>query len=184
MGLELGALANGRAFDDGVVVFGGGVLVSLRWDLGGRWSPRASLYASYNGPFTVSNDVVQVSTQGFSVRALGGVRFRASKRWAFDGEVGAGVDGFVPASSSTTLPPPALGRPHVEASPVLSAALTARFALTGATDLFLGVGVDVDLWPRRYVSDIQGSREELYEAWRVRPAVWLGFSFDVLGGEP
>lgn len=182
LGLELGALASGRAFSEDAFVFGGGVLVSLRWDRDSRWSPRGSLLATYNGPFTVSNDVVQVSTQSFSVRLLGGVRFRASPRWAFDAEAGAGVDGFVPASSSTTLPPPAVGHPHVEVSPIVTAALTARFGLTASTDLFLGVSLDVDLLPRRYVSDIQGTREELYEAWRARPAVVLGFSFDVLGG--
>ena len=183
LGLELGALASGRGFGEGSgVVFGGGVVVSLTRHGAARWQPVGAFLATYNGPFTSESTSVDVSTQTVSLRLLGGVRLQASRRWAFEAQGGAGVDGFVLEGRSTTLPPPALLRPHLEASPVLTALVTARFAPTETTSVFLGVSADVDLLPRRLVTDVTGTREVLFEAWRARPTVVLGFSFDVLGG--
>lgn len=183
LGLELGALASGRGFGDGSgVVFGGGVVVSLARHGESRWRPVGSFLATYNGPFVTESDIADVSTQTVSLRVLGGVRLQASRRWAFEAQAGGGVDGFVLEARSTALPPNALLRPRLEASPVLTASLTARFAPTETTSVFLGVSADVDLLPRRLVTEVQGTREVLFEAWRVRPTLVLGFSFDVLGG--
>jgi hypothetical protein len=181
LGLEVGAVGSGRGFGEGAAfVLGGGLVVSVR---GGpsRWSPVGSFLATYNGPFSRASDVVEVSAQSFSLRVLGGARLSPAERWAFELLGGGGMDGLVPAGRSTTLPVTALAPPHVEASPVLTALLGARYAPTETTAVFVGVSADVDLLPRRLVAEVQGTREVLFEAWRVRPAVMVGFSFDVLG---
>jgi hypothetical protein len=180
VGVELGAFVGGRAFGDGApFVFGGGVLASLRLEREGAWTPRFSLLGAYNGPFTATSNDVQLSTQSATVRALGGARLSLG-RLAFDGQLAVGFDSLFTDARSTTLAPADLRDRH-SASPVVGAMLTARVLLTPTTEVMLAATVDVDLLPRRFVSDITGTRTVLFETWRVRPAVLLGFSFDVVG---
>jgi hypothetical protein len=53
--------------------------------------------------------------------------------------------------------------------------------LTRATDVFLAISGELDLLPHRYVAAEPTTRHVLYDAWRVRPAVALGFTFDLVG---
>lgn len=180
VGVELGAFVSGRSFGAmAPVVVGGGALVSGRLELGGAWSPRLSLLAAYNGPFSASSELVQVSTQSMTLRLLLGTRFSFG-RFSVEGQLGGGVDSLFADARSTTLPRPAV-RDQRPISPMLGALLAGRFLLTPSTEVFLAATVDVDLLPRRFVSDIAGERTVLFESARVRPALLLGFSFDVVG---
>jgi hypothetical protein len=184
LGLEVGALASGRGLGDGAgALFGGGVAVSLTRRGDAPWRPVGTFLATYTGPLAKTGERVQLSTQTVSLRLLGGARLVATERWALEVEAGGGADGLLPSATSTSLPEGAVRRSRVEVSPVLTAMVALRFAPTRATSLFLAASADVDLWPTRLVTDFLGRREVLFESWRVRPAVLLGFSFDVLAGE-
>jgi hypothetical protein len=77
-----------------------------------------------------------------------------------------------------------LGRPRLDAAPVLSAAFSARLSVGRASAVYAALSADVDLAPRRFVADVAGVRTALYEPWRVRPALVLGFSWSAAGPAP
>jgi hypothetical protein len=104
--------------------------------------------------------------------------------WRLDAAVGGGADVFITEARSNILPPGAVAAVRADASPVLSAQVTGRFGIARSADVWVGVMVDVDLAPRRFVVNVGGTTEELYLPWRVRPAVLLGFSFAPVGKEP
>jgi hypothetical protein len=182
VGVELGAMLTGRALAQAAPFnFGAGMVTAVRLQRDGPWSPRLSLLGAYTGPFTTpADDTVQISTQQVSVRLLAGARLEVG-RFAFDGMAGGGFDTlFTETRTSSQLPQTAL-RDRTDWSPMLGVLLAARISLTPSTGIFVAVSADVDLLPRRFVSDVLGERTVLLETWRVRPAVLLGFSFDVVG---
>jgi hypothetical protein len=64
---------------------------------------------------------------------------------------------------------------------MLGALAMVRFGVARTADVFLAMTGDVDLAPHRYVL-VRGSRtEQVFEPWRVRPALAFGFTFDVAG---
>jgi hypothetical protein len=119
---------------------------------------------------------VEIAIQSVSLRALGGVRW-TSGRFGVDLQLGGGTDALLMSAHSNfqTL------RDHAEWSPVITAMAGVRYSLTSATDVFVAVSGDVDLLPRRFlVQDTGGAKDLLVETWRVRPALLLGFSFDLV----
>jgi hypothetical protein len=179
--VELGAFLSLRAFGLGApAVLGGGLWAAVRTRPLGAWTPRLTLAASWSGPFEAEapSHLVQVSTQTVSARLFGGVRTWLSPALAFEGSLGLGADLFAVEGRSTALPPGSYDRFRVQVSPLLGALLALRIAVSGTTSLLVALGADLDLMPRRYVLDLQGSREVLFEAWPVRPMLMAGFSFD------
>ncbi len=178
LGLELGALLGARTFAaKAPLVLGGGVVAALRVQRGGGWLPRVSLVAIYNGPFDVSGTSVEVSIQSVSLRALGGARW-VEGRWAVELAAGLGADGLFPVVRSMTLDTGP--RDRAEWSPIVTAMIGGRFHITPSTDLFLQLTGDLDLMTRSFVIGTN-PHESLVETWRLRPAVLLGFSFDLVG---
>lgn len=181
LGFELAPMVGARSFaSNAPFVFGGGVSASLLFDGGGAWMPRVTLLGIYNGPFDASGSYVQVNIQSVSLRALGGVRW-TSGRWGIDLGAGLGTDALLMSARSDTLGPDQVDRDHAEWSPIITALAGVRYSLTSSTDLFVAVTGDVDLLPRRFVvQSSTGAKDLLVETWRVRPAVLLGFSFDLV----
>jgi hypothetical protein len=182
LAVELGAFVSGRAFGaTAPLVLGGGLQAALRLNPGDRWTPRLALQAGWSGPFEGETSLLQLSAQTVSVRLTGGARLALVPGVWLEGGLGAGLDAFLLAGRSSALPAGSFDRQRLEASPVLTAQLGVRLGLPGGVGALLTLGADVDLWPRRYVADLQGTREVLFEAFRVRPSALLGFTFDVAG---
>jgi hypothetical protein len=181
--VDVGAFLTGRAFGaPALAVFGGGLWAGVRLTSHGPWAPRLALHASWTGPFDVDGTYLQLSVQAISLRLLGGVRLTLGPTLSVEGSVGAGVDAFALEGRSSALPPQAFEHSRLEASPVVGAVLGVRLVLSGPTALLLGLSVDVDLLPRRYVTVVGGDTEVLFEAWRVRPGLVAGFTFELGGG--
>ncbi len=177
VGLELAPMIGGRSFaSNAPFVFGGGVAASLLVDVAGAWTPRMTLLGLYNGPFDAAGSAVEIAIQSVSLRALGGVRW-TSGRFGVDLQLGGGADALLMSAHSSYQ----VMRDHAEWSPTITALAGVRYSLTDTTDLFLAVTGDVDLLPRRFlVQDTGGAKDLLVETWRVRPALMLGFSFDLI----
>lgn len=180
-GLELGAFVQGRALDEvSPVVLGGGVQVSAVFGAA-TWRPAVSLLASYQGPVERESSLARLLFQSVSLRLLPGVRKRLGV-FEVEGGLGGGLDLLIANTASTAIPRQFLRRAGVDAAPFLSAGIGLRWDATPSLSVFLRVLLDVDPARRRYVSLVAGDREYLLVPWAFRPAVQLGFSFDVVGG--
>ena len=183
--VELGAFLAGRSFGaEALTVFGGGLWLGVRLKTRGAWTPRLALHASWFGPFDSDPllTVMQISLQTISLRLLGGVRLSLGPTLSLEGSLGAGVDAFA-LEGHSALPRDSYFRQRLEGSPVVGALLGVRLALSGPATLLLGATADLDLLPRRYVTDVDGVHTVLFETWRLRPGLMAGFTFD-LGGAP
>ncbi|MFZ5439934.1 MAG: hypothetical protein ACOZQL_07980 [Myxococcota bacterium] len=180
LGLALGAYVQGRAYDtQAPVVFGGGA--ELAASLGsGAWRPVASLLANYQGPITRDAALVSLQLQTVSFRLLAGLE-RDAGPIELMGALGGGLDLLIAGVRSTQINREDL-HPRTDAAPFLSASLGVRWRPSPASAIFLRALVDVDPARRRYRSEIGGDATTLLEPWTVRPAVQLGFSFDVVSG--
>lgn len=183
VGLELGAFVGGRAFERTAVVVSAGVGVSVSARLG-RLRPALSLVGSYNSPFDAASTLVDLRTQSASLRLL--PTLLVLERGWFSLEVGAGggVDLLFTQVRSSELPPGLLSRERVDAAPILTGLLAARASVSDNTDLVLGLTLDADLAPRRFVADLPGARQVVFWPWRFRPALVAGFSFGAAGARP
>lgn len=181
--VDLGAFLLVRSVGtEAVTVFGGGLWAGVRLQSRGAWAPRLALHASWSGPFDVDGTYLQASIQTVSFRLLGGVRLTLGPTLSVEGSLGAGVDAFIVDGRSNSLPSAAFDHSRLEASPMVGALVGVRLVLSGPTALLLGVSVDVDLLPRRYVTVVGGDTDVLFEAWRVRPGLVAGFTFELGGG--
>lgn len=179
-GLTLGASVLGRSYDaQAPFVFGGGAEVSASFG-GSAWRPSATLLANYQGPVSRDAALVSLQVQTVSVRLLAGVERDFSALGVFGG-LGGGFDVLIANVRSTQVPRDLL-HPRTDAAPFFTAGLGVRWRPSESSALFLRVLVDVDPARRRYRSEISGETTTLLEPWTVRPAVQLGFTFDVVGG--
>lgn len=184
VGFDLGAMITGRSFGNvAPFAFGGGLLGSFRLLPGSKWAPRLSLALTYNAPFEGQSSVLQIATQTLSVRALPGVRLLGDDAWSLELHAGLGLDVFFTSGRSTSLTSDHYSHERADVSPLIIASVAAHHKLTSSTDLFLTVSGELDLLPHRFVSlGSDGSSETLYDAWRVRPTVALGFTFELAAG--
>jgi hypothetical protein len=182
--LALGAFLAGRGFGPGSsVAIGGGLNAALSLSQG-RWRPSIGLQASYQAPFEIRSDWIQLSVQTISLRLGPAFALLRGSSWRVDLGLEAGADLFVTAPHSSELPPDRVGRPQLVAAPVLSGLIAGHLALARTVDLWLAVDVDVDLAPRRFVAELGPVKQELFSPWRVRPGMLLGFSFSAIGESP
>jgi hypothetical protein len=70
------------------------------------------------------------------------------------------------------------------ASPIVGGLVALHLSVGSTADLFLAATADVDLAPPSYRVKIGSRTDEIYTAARVRPALALGFTFNVLGASP
>lgn len=179
--LRVAAYFQGRSYDSiSPVLFGGGGQVSASFG-DGPWHPGVSLLLGYQGPVTRQAETVdlQVQLQTLSVRLLPSLRRRFGPVELELG-LGGGLDLLIASTSSSTVPGARLRPNRVDPAPFFTAGLGASLRLTTATAIFLRAVVDLDPARRRYVSSFAGEREYLLVPWTARPALQLGFSFDVM----
>lgn len=162
------------------MLFGGGAQLGASFGEG-PWHPGVSLLLGYTGPVTREASLVdlQVQLQTLSFRLLPTLRRRYGP-FELELALGGGLDVLIARTSSTAVSGPRLRVDRVDPAPFFTAGLGVSFRLTSTTALFLRAVVDLDPARRRYVSSIAGEREYLLVPWTARPALQLGFSFDVL----
>ena len=181
-GFELGAYMSGRSFTtDALVVMGVGLLTALRFPSLQGISPRLAVSVNWNGPFVTNSSAppVKTSTQTLSMRLLAQVRFPLGASFALDVGLGAGADVFLSKSDAPTLSANQLSTHLVVPSAILLASVGLRARVSSFAEIFFALAGDVDLSRHTYVSLLSGSRTPLFQHWLIRPALTLGFSFDL-----
>jgi hypothetical protein len=173
-GFGLAAFVQGRGYGAaGPFLLGGGAEATATFG-DGPWHPELSLLIAYQGPVVEQGELATVQLQAVSLRLLPSLRHKAGP---FDVELGlgGGLDALIATTSSTV-------RHHdsLAAAPFFTAALALRFEFTASSGVFLRALVDLDPARRRYVATIGGDREILLVPWQARPALQLGFTFDIL----
>jgi hypothetical protein len=150
----------------------------------GPWRPGAWLSAELRFPVTVENSspVPMTLNQG-AVRLLAIVDRTLSNRWMVRGGVGGGFDWVqVGLERGTSALEPNGGTNFV---PMLRALALARYSFASKSEMFFGVGADVDVDDRHYVYDtIQSDgfierRSVFHPSW-FRPMELIGITADVL----
>lgn len=177
-GLRFGAWGQGRVFGETApVLFGGGVDVSATFG-DASWRPGVTLLVGYQGPVSSKSTLFTITLQAVELRLLPTVKRRLG---AFEVEfgLGGGFDLLV-ASTTSDLGTQFVNENRVDPAPFFTAAVGARWMITSSTSLFLRAVVDVDPARRVYVARIGGERETHLVPWIGRPALQVGFSFDIL----
>lgn len=181
--LDLGLAAYFQARGYGAVapvLFGGGADLTATFGEG-PWHPQLSLWIAYQGP--VSQDAtlisLQVQLQTVSFRLMPSVRRKVGP-FEVDLGLGGGLDVLIARSTSSEISRPSLRPDRVDAAPFFSASLGLRFRVTASSAVFLRAVVDLDPARRRYLATIADQHEALLVPWQARPALQLGFSFDLL----
>jgi hypothetical protein len=182
IGVEIAGFFGGRAQGSSAPVgFGGGITaeVSLStWEL----RPAIWLSGAYQAPLHARgrppSESVDFSVQSLALRIGPKITAYSGRSFRLDTGLGAGSDVFFTTVHVGNQSSDRATR--TEATGVLTALVSAHFAVARSADVWLGLTVDLDLRPRKYV--IGG--EPLFEAFPVRPALMLGFSFSAAGAEP
>lgn len=181
-GLELGAWVSGRAVtDQALFVPGGGLASAWRFPSWGVLGPAVAVSAGYHGAFAASSALVTTGTQSVSLRLMAQARYSLGGALSLVAGVGAGTDIFITSTSSEFLEPSEYRAESVEVAPVVTAAFGVRGRVSPRVALFASLSADLDLAPRRYLTLVQGTRSLLFETWRVRPTLAVGFTFELWG---
>jgi hypothetical protein len=181
-GMDATAFASGRgmASSTGPVIGGGGAVNLTAWR--GPWRPSLWLGGSYNAAFgKLDPGIVSLATSATSIRAIPSVELLDGSLLQVDFGAGGGVDIFhtVPGSPGLAVE---LGPTKNVGDPVLTAQVVARFRVTSAARIFVGVDVDGDLGSHRYTSrDLAGNSSAVLEPWLVRPSAMLGLCVPLVG---
>jgi hypothetical protein len=182
VGLEGGAFFAGRAVGTGAeAVVGGGGALALA--LGrGAFRPALWLLGSYHVAFDVRGELVDLHTKTATLRLAPTVRLVGGPRWFLEAgpEVGADVFWTTPRANSSGNSA-RLGPDSTDASPMVGALAAVHLAVAEAADLFVAASGDVDLGPHRFVVMRGGGPAPVFEQWRLRPALLLGFTFTIAG---
>jgi hypothetical protein len=178
--LRAGAFAQGRVFSGAhPVVFGFGAELSGGVSAG-PWTPGALLLVAYQGPVSEETPLFSISQQAVQLRLLPSLR-RSFGAFELELGLGGGLDLLIARTSAPTLPGRFVQANRLDPAPFVSAALSGRWQLTSATSLFVRATVDVDPARRRYVTQLGEVRESHLVPWLARPALQLGFSFELVG---
>lgn len=181
-GVELGAYMSGRSFtSDALIVMGAGLLTALRFPSSQGISPWLAVSFNWNGPFVtrLSTPPVKTITQTLSMRLLAQARFPLGASFALDVGLGAGADVFLSKSVTTSLSAEELSTDLVVPSAILLASVGLRARVSSFAEIVLALAGDFDLSRHTYVSLLAGTRTPLFQHWLIRPALTLGFSFDL-----
>ena len=179
LGVELGAYASGRSFSDvAPLVLGAGIVSALRLPSRGALGARVALSMNWNGPFSVDTGLVTTATQSLSARlmALGRYQFTTL---AVEVGLGGGADVLFTSSTFGSIGEGAYLPETTEASPMLVASAGVRARISSSAELFGVLAGELDFVPRRYVVTGDGAPQVVFQTWRVRPALTLGFTFDL-----
>lgn len=185
-GLDGGGFFAGRAFGSGAeAVVGGGGLVGAA--LGrGAFRPALWLIGTYHVAFDVRGRLVDVHTKAAAMRLAPTIRVFGGEKWLVEAGPQGGFDVMwtTPRANSSGLPPERLGDESADVSPVLGAIVAAHLSVGPSADLLLALSADVDLSPHRFVVAEGAEIQPLFAPWRVRPALLVGFTFNLAGSIP
>ena len=179
----VGAFGGARLFAESEVAATVGVIAWGELPVG-RWRPGVLLNLGWNSPMRLRSSLFELSSQAVSARLMPTFQVARLGRVHCAVALGAGFDLFINSLRSTEIPGNRIPPGRVDVSPVLSAGFLSRIELTSGVSLMLGVTGDLDLMPKRFVTEVGGSREVLFEPWRVRPAVLVGLTFGNPGVRP
>lgn len=181
VGFSIGAAFSGRLFGGGApAAWGGGLSLTLNGVVG-PVGIGGFVAASYQAPFEVRREQLSLDVQTLSPRAGLFVDVVRQPRWVLFVAFGAGADVLFSSVRSMQLPQSTLTPARTDAVPVLTGLVGAQVAVASTVRVWLHLGVDGDLWPRRYVIEQGADRNEVLSAWRVRPSLQLGVDFTVFG---
>ena len=146
----------------------------------GPWSPGLWLLGEFHFPFSGRERGVELATTVWSVRIEPSLElFRET---AFTLELGAGGGADVFALAPVASEPGASRGPHRnDVSALLSTFIAGTLRTGTASRVVLAATLDYDLTHRRYLVAQGGQSWVILEPWRVRPALALGFLFDIAG---
>jgi hypothetical protein len=178
--LEGAMLVSARAYTrDASTVTGFGL--GARAQVGNaRTIPGVWLLGQFSFPFSASAQSVELSTSVWSARVEPSLELIRSGLLRLDVGGGGGVDVFVVAPVSS-VPGAELNGHQKDVSPVISALLSGSLATSATSRLVVAGMLDYDLQPRRYLVEQGAQTVVILEPWRVRPALSLGFVFDLAG---
>jgi hypothetical protein len=183
--LEVAGFAGGRGYGSSgpPVSPGAGLKIGVTL-AGGRWRPSAWVLAEYQAPIDIHPELFDLTVQAIPLRGGIGITAIGQTSWRLDLGLAGGADLFVTTGRSGVLPPINVRRPPLTASPIITGLVALHIAVAHSADVWLGVSLDVDVAPHRWVASIGPERAPVFAPWTVRPAVQLGFSFAAFGPEP
>jgi len=183
-GLDAGALAGSRMFGTGALfVVGGGVTVGVASSRG-AFRPELWLSGTFHVPYEVKGSMVDVQFSALALRLSPTLRLFGGSSWLVEAGPTAGVDVLWSSPRSSTVPASKLRGDRVDASPVVGGLITGRLGVAKVADVFLQVALDADLAPQRYVLRVGKDTEGVFETFRLRPSLSLGFAFNLVGSSP
>lgn len=176
--LDVGAYVQGRSYNEtSPFLFGGGAEVAASFGAG-PWHPGVSLLLAYQGPVSEEVSLLTLQLQVISVRLLPTVR-RQLGPFEVELGLGGGLDALI-ASTTTTVPREFVRHRRLDAAPFFTLEAGLRWKVTPASAIFLRAVLDLDPARRRYLANVAGETQYLLEPWVARPALQLGFTFDVV----
>lgn len=185
LGFDAGGFLEGRSYGrDAVPVMGGGAMVGLAF---GRGRFRPALWASgaYHVPFDVQGEgPVGVRQHTLGLRLAPTVALVATERFLLEAGAELGADVFFSDARSNDVPASRLLTGQTRASPIVGGLVVGHLSVGATADLFVAAIADVDLAPPSYRVKIGSRTDEIFTAARVRPALAIGFTFNVLGASP
>lgn len=183
-GFDAGALAGSRMFGTGALfVVGGGVTVGVASSRG-PFRPELWLSGTFHVPYEVKGSMVDVRLSALALRVAPTVRLFGGSNWLVEAGPEAGVDVLWSSPRSSTVPVSKLQADRVDASPVVGALVGGRVGVAKVADVFLQLALDADLAPQRYVVHVGKGTEGVFESFRLRPSLSLGFAFNLVGSSP
>lgn len=136
-------------------------------------------FAMY-APGEVGESRATGSVHAMSARLLPFVEWAAAPRLTLHAGGGMGVD--VLRFDSERPPPGAVSLGTASSTDLVVTTMAgARIALSRSLGVVAGLGIDVDVTPRRYVVEYGPVRESVFNPSQVRPHALLGLEFSVVG---
>jgi hypothetical protein len=183
-GIDFAAFFGARTFLNGAPITpGGGVEAAFSYRLG-HFRPSLAVLGDYHSSFQQGDTQIRLKIESVSLRLLATLDIIGGDAFRVDVGLGGGSDLLISTPSSEQVSASHLRGGRVDADPVFTALIAGRLAIVSSVDVFLGVTVDFDVWPVRYVARTPLGPEKLYQPLWVRPALVLGFAFNVLGPDP
>jgi hypothetical protein len=179
--LEGAMLVGSRAFaSNASMVTGFGL--GARWHVGASpWIPGGWLLGEFHFPFSGRQQGVELSTSVWSLRLEPSLELLRQGGFRLELGVGGGADVFVLAPTSSPTGATSTGHRR-DVSPIVAGLVAGSLATSSASRVVLAATFDYDLAPRRYLVAQGAQSWVLLEPWRFRPALSLGFLFEVASG--
>jgi hypothetical protein len=165
--------------NQGTVAFGAQGTVTLESAL----RPSLSIDASYVIPPRVTDGGLNASIGLVPLRLRAAIEAYAWPSLALETALVGGVD-LVSLSPSSSDPSLQVAPETRRVQPIVGAAIAGRSHLAPTLDLVIGLGLDVDLAPRRWLVASDLTSSSFFELARVRPSASLGIMWTFSGAPP